>query len=211
MDQPRVLPEQLPTASFTTIYDDEDHLLTNVQVQHESVTNLTLPHPMLDHVVFTEVTFIGSVFDRLELTDAIFIKCDFSNCHFEKASFLRTRFVNCKMVGLDLTGTVLNNVQFDHCLLDLAMLCEMKLKTTDFITCRLTDASIMDDRLTKVRFNDCDLDKASFNQTALKNVNLSSCRFERLDLEPAMARGMLVNRDQAAMLAQYFNGVRVTD
>ncbi|RRK10116.1 pentapeptide repeat-containing protein [Lactiplantibacillus garii] len=209
MDQPRITPADLPAGQFNQILEDEDHLLDNCRISDETIPDTALVHPMFDHVSFENVTFTGRTFERLEITDAEFIKCDFSNCHFEKASLLRVQFKDCKMVGLDLTGAFLNNVSFDNDLLDLSMLCDMKLKATHFNDCRLTDASVMNDRLTRVQFNRCDLDQVSFYQTALKNIDLSTCHFERLDLEAAMARGMSVNLYQAANLAAYFNGIHV--
>ncbi|WP_238696344.1 pentapeptide repeat-containing protein [Lactiplantibacillus plantarum] len=67
----------------------------------------------------------------------------------------------------------------------------------------------MNNRLTTVKFNETNLDQVAFNDTALKNIDLSTCQFERLELDTAAARGMIVNIDQAAYLAAVLNGIKV--
>ena len=67
----------------------------------------------------------------------------------------------------------------------------------------------MNNRLPTLKFNENNLDQVAFNDTALKNIDIRTCQFERLELDTAAARGMIVNIDQAAYLAAALNGIKV--
>ena len=210
MQRPKLIAENLEEASFFTIYDDEDQMLMNQKVKNENAEEQTLERGIIEQSLFERVTFNQSDFYRLEITDSVFVNCDFSNCKMEEAVFYRCEFKNCKMLGANLDGAIFNNVLLEETYLELAAMNKMKFKDVIFKEFNLKDISFEENKIQgTVKFIDCNIDQMSFYDTSLKNIDFSSCHFERIDVEERLIRGLKVNADQAAVLAQLLMGIRV--
>lgn len=200
----KVLADNLSPASFFDIFDEEDFLLTDKLIENEFAEEQQIDHPYVEKSIFNRVTLTTSSFYKFEATDVIFNNCDFSNCNLEEAVLLRCEFRNCKMLGLNLNNAYISTCEFENCLMDLASINKVQLKTTHFIETSLKDVGFADNKLTKTTFASCKLNQISTYGTSLKGLDLTSNSFESLEADLASIRGVIVNEQQAAVLAQRY-------
>ncbi|MQS77265.1 hypothetical protein FHL06_13180 [Lactobacillus halodurans] len=92
----------------------------------------------------------------------------------------------------------------------MANLNRLNLKVVHFENDSLKDVSFNENKLSKTIFKNCDLNEMISMRTALKGIDFSDCHFETIDLDQNFIRGLKVNSEQAAFLASYFIGVKVS-
>ncbi|WP_235810623.1 pentapeptide repeat-containing protein [Lactiplantibacillus fabifermentans] len=150
MNAPKIDPTILPAIDLLTIRTAEDQLLANGAVVQQTVTNLTLTHPLIEQCYFENTILSENDFERLELTDVIFKNCDLSNGNFEQASLYRVQFENCKLVGATFDDGYFKDVSFKNCQLNLANFNATKFPAVTFTDSRLSDVNCMESTLSPV-------------------------------------------------------------
>lgn len=201
-----VNPDILSAGSFLDIFNTEDLLLKNKLIENEFDEEQQIEHPFVEQSIFNHVTLTKSSLYKFEATDVVFNNCDFSNCNLEEAVFLRCEFNNCKMLGINLNNAYISTCIFDHSTLDLASINHVQIKHCQFLESSLQDVGFTDNKLTKTTFNDCQLNQISTYGTSLKGLDLSLNSFELIEADFASLRGVIVNEQQAALLAaRYLN------
>jgi fluoroquinolone resistance protein len=128
--------------------------------------------------VYENCQFINCNFHKANLVDITFRESRFKDCDFSLASMKNTalsdiHFVGCKLVGVQFEecNPFLFSVDFENCLLKLAVFYQVKLKKTRFKNCNLQETDFSESDMTMATFDDCDLQRAVFQRTILEKAD----------------------------------------
>lgn len=113
-----------------------------------------------------------------DLSDLNFIDCTFEHCDLSIAKIHNTAFrgiafKHCKLLGLHFenANSLLFEVQFDTCQLNLSSFYQRSLKNTLFKGCSLHEVDFTEADLSNACFDNCDLSGAIFEQTNLEKAD----------------------------------------
>ncbi len=122
--------------------------------------------------------FINCNFYHSDLSNVVFRECTFSECDLSLTTLKNTvfndiKFVNCKLLGMQFheCKSFLFSVDFENCVLKLAVFYKMKLKKTMFKNCDLQEADFSEADLSDAVFENCDLQRATFDSTILEKAD----------------------------------------
>lgn len=134
--------------------------------------------------------FLNCDFSNTDLGKIKFTECRFTGCNLSAATITGTAFrdiifKDCKLLGLqfDTCNEMLFEVQFEHCIINLANFYNRKLKNTRFIHCMLTETDFSEADLSNAVFEYCDLSGAVFDNTILEKANLTTANNYSIDPE----------------------------
>jgi len=124
----------------------------------------------LSHITFRECRFEG---------------CDFSLTKLKNTALSNIHFIDCKLLGVqfDDCNPFLLFVDFENCLLKLAVFHKLKLKKTRFKNCNLQEVDFTEADLSSSSLDDCDLQRAIFHKTNLEKADLRSSFHYSIDPE----------------------------
>lgn len=110
-----------------------------------------------------------------DLMDAVVADADWSNERSRGASWKRVELRRCRLTGVELAESVLTDVTFAECRLDLAGLRLSRLERVVFRDCRLSECELYEARLEDVLFERCELRGASLDGVRIERVELRGC------------------------------------
>jgi uncharacterized protein YjbI with pentapeptide repeats len=110
--------------------------------------------------------------ERIGLSDAVMTHSDLTAANCAEASWQRVRLTNTRCSGLKLHMSVLKDVIFEDCKLDLSNFRFSKLRGVSFKNCILDEADFYNAEIENVSFQNCSLQKAEFSAAKCKNVDL---------------------------------------
>lgn len=135
-------------------------------------------------------TFLNCVFYNTDLSHITFRECKFDSCDFSLAKLKNTalndiRFVDCKLLGVQFEecNPFLLSLDFENCLLKLAVFNKIKLKKTHFKNCNLQETDFTETDLTASTFDNCDLQRAIFHKTILEKADFRTSFHYSIDPE----------------------------
>jgi len=121
------------------------------------------------------------VFYSGDLSHITFRECKFDSCDFSLARLKNTtlndiHFVDCKLLGVQFEecNPFLLSVDFENCLLKLAVFNKLKLKKTRFKNCNLQETDFTETDLSGSVFDNCDFQRAIFHRTNLEKADFRS-------------------------------------
>ena len=130
---------------------------------------------------YEDCKFVNCNFHEVDLLNVVFRECTFDGCDFSLASLKNTtlndiKFINCKLLGVQFEecNPFLFSLDFENCLLKLAVFYKLKLKKTGFKNCNLQETDFSEADLTAAMFDNCDMQRAIFNRTNLEKADFSS-------------------------------------
>jgi len=148
-------------------------------------SNKKFPCEVYENCKFTNCNFYSS-----NLIDVTFRECTFSDCDFSLASLKNTalndiHFTGCKLVGVqfDECNPFLFSVDFENCVLKLAVFYKVKLKKTGFKNCNLQETDFTEADMTSSLFDNCDLQRAIFQKTILEKADFRTSFHYSIDPE----------------------------
>jgi uncharacterized protein YjbI with pentapeptide repeats len=131
--------------------------------------------------VYENCQFINCNFYNTNLVNVTFRECRFEDCDFSLSSIKNTafsdiHFVGCKLVGVQFEecNPFLFSVDFENCVLKLAVFYKVKLKKTRFKNCNLQETDFTEADMTMATLDECDLHRAVFHKTILEKADLRS-------------------------------------
>jgi uncharacterized protein YjbI with pentapeptide repeats len=110
-----------------------------------------------------------------DLTDAVVEDADWSNTRLRGVTLKRVELRRCRLTGVELAESVLHDVMFVDCRLDLAGLRLAKLERVVFRDCRLAECELYEASLKDVLFERCELREAVFDGVRVERVELRGC------------------------------------
>lgn len=122
---------------------------------------------------YEDCKFVNCNFHNVDLLNVVFRECTFDGCDFSLACLKNTtlndvRFINCKLLGVQFEecNPFLLSVDFENCVLKLAVFNKLKLKKTCFRNCNLQETD-----LSASMFDNCDMQRAIFFRTNLEKTD----------------------------------------
>ena len=125
----------------------------------------------MDEVLCEKVGFSGARLARLSVRDARMNRCDFTTAHCPESSWRQVTFDGGRMTGWDVSRSMIKDVHFSNCKIDMVNFRFAKLQRVRFEDCVLVGADFAAAHLTEVSFERCILERADFSQSHLKQVD----------------------------------------
>lgn len=169
--------------------------------------------PEFDEALFEGVEAESTDLAKTGIIDSMIHKCNLSASKLTESSFQRVEISDTRMSGIDWYDSILKDVQFTNCKLDLANFRATKFKNVIFNDCVLTGADLQAAELVNVIFDSCDINEMDVNGCKLKNVDLRSSTFTVIKGTNAL-KGAVMSRQQLIMLAPIFAnevGIKIED
>lgn len=138
-----------------------------------------------EHCEFVNCNFANTDLSKIKFTECRFTGCNLSAASITGTAFREIVFKDCKLLGLqfDTCNEMLFEVQFEHCIINLANFFKRKLKNTRFIHCSLTETDFSEADLSNAVFEHCDLSGAVFDNTILEKTNFTTANNYSIDPE----------------------------
>lgn len=134
--------------------------------------------------------FLNCNFYSTDLSNSIFRKCTFIHSDLSLVTMKdvvldEITYRNCKLLGsrFDQCNNFLMTVNFDNCLLKLAIFHKLRLKKTRFENCDLQEVDFSETDLAESVFDNCNLQNAIFRKSHLEKVNFRSSYNYQIDPE----------------------------
>jgi len=153
-----------------------------------------------DESLLVSVGYGEARLEQLGLTDTELVRCDFAAARCSGSSFVRVRVTGGRLAGVDLSRSLLKDVIFQDCKLDMANFRFTKLARVRFINCTLRETDFQMAELTDVRFEACRLEKTAFDRCKLKDVDARGSQL--FDIRGWQSlRGLTIDPVQLAVIA----------
>ena len=171
-----------------------------VKVELVEAAGGSAPNASLDEAVLIKPQLQGAHLGKLHLTDCLVQAGDFTAAHCAETAWLRVRVTGTRFGGTDCSRSLLQDVTFERCKLNLANFRFATLKRVRFVDCDLSDADFQGADLQHVSFVDSLLAKTIFDRVKLKAVDARSSQL--IDLRGwESLRGLVVDDLQLAAIA----------
>lgn len=139
---------------------------------------------------YENCTFVNCNFYEADLLNITFRECKFDSCDFSLAKLKNTTlsdvsFAGCKLVGVqfDECKEFLLSLDFENCVLKLAVFYKLKLKKTCFKNCNLQETDFTEADLSGAEFDNCDLQRTIFHRTNLEKTDFRTSFHYSIDPE----------------------------
>jgi uncharacterized protein YjbI with pentapeptide repeats len=110
-----------------------------------------------------------------ELVDVVANDRDWASQRALRFSAHRVELRRCRLTGSELAESMLRDVTFDECRLDLVGLRHAKLERVVFRDCRMSECDLYGASLKDVLFERCELREATVSTASLQRVELRGC------------------------------------
>lgn len=194
-----LLPRRLPPGSIDVSGGQVEY--TGVTLAGGSFENCSFAGAAFEQVRCRHVTFIRAKLPRLLLLDVLLDVCDLSAASWDEGHIRRTEFTGCRMWATDLYRAQFQDVLFQECNAEHAVLAQTTYKATRFERCNLTGASFAEADLSAVVFYQCDLSQADLRGARLKGADLRGSILEGIQVNPQDLRGVIIEPVQAVHIA----------
>lgn len=127
----------------------------------------------IDHCHLKNVTFDNSEGTEVALAESIVEGSDLSR--LQMLGVMECLLSGAKLVGADLSSSLIRDTGFDGCVLRLANLRMSTLQRVAFSGCTIEDLDAYSAEFEDVTFNDCTLSAFSIDRVAAARVDLRGC------------------------------------
>ena len=154
-----------------------------------------------DSCVFREGAFAHAVLKRWRLVDCRFENCDLTAARLTGARLRGVSFKNCRAGGVNWAGASgLDDVSFNHCVLDHGVFAGAKLPRFAAVDCRLREADFGDADLRGADLSRCDLTAARFARADLSGADLRGATGYMIDARDTKMKKARVSLPEAVSL-----------
>ncbi|APX73225.1 pentapeptide repeat-containing protein [Companilactobacillus allii] len=195
----------------------------------ETITDQTLNMNQIEDGFYYKHCHFESISDSMNFSDIVFDHCDFEQTDFSRISFTNiewnhsqlagcdfnmSNWYNSKIKSMQLSGVDFNNSYFSNtvfvdCKAPYVNFSDSRFEKVDFTNCDLTGGFFQALKVKKsVKFPGSKLTDADLGETKLKGFELQDSEFDNITISPELARGLIVNQYQAAILIGIF-GIKV--
>jgi uncharacterized protein YjbI with pentapeptide repeats len=189
--------------------------LDGAEVECARLEGVSLAKTSGERATFEGVVIAGGTFAETRVAEMRWMdvrceRCDISLVEWTAAKLTRVELVDCRMSGARWVGAELEDVRFVSCQLDYAIFSGARFRRVAFEKCRLRDADFGGADLTGTIFSETELQSVDFGAAKLEGADVRTSTLRDVRLTSRDVRGLVVTRDQAAVLAQLF-GLVVKD
>jgi len=164
---------------------NQNKLYENKLFERIDYTTNSLDKGEYENCRFLNCNFYNGDLSHITFRECLFDGCDFSLAILKNTAINDIKFINCKLLGVlfDDCNPFLLSVDFENCLLKLAVFYKLKLKKTRFKNCNLQEADFTEADLSSSVLDDCDLQRAIFHKTNLEKADFRSSFHYSIDPE----------------------------
>ncbi len=168
-----------------------------------------------DQLRFDGVKLVAGTLASTKITSLTFLdvmaeRTDLSMAEWPSAKLTRTELRDCRVTGAKLLEGELVDVRFVDCQLDYASFASARFRQVAFERCRLREADFSGADLAGTLFVDCEMQGVDFSGAKLQGVDVSRSKLGEVRVGAGDVRGLIVNQEQATVIAQLF-GLVVRD
>jgi len=168
-----------------------------------------------ERVRFDAVHAVGAELEETRLTDVRWLdvlceRCNLSMIDWPKAVLTRVELRGCRVSGATLLEGQFEDVRFVDCQLDFATFSGARFQRVAFERCRLKEAAFIGADLGGVAFVGCEMHGVDLTNAKLQGADVRSSLLNEVRVGPTDVRGLIVNKEQASVLAKLF-GLVVRD
>lgn len=196
------IPHELHTVPNIRSLLRTDERLTGLLLQDIEIAHLAAKSTSLAESRVVRCTFLQAKIEKLQLQDCILEHSDFSGSNLSEASWHVVAVQSTRCSGVQLPNSLLKNVRFVGCRLDMANFRFAKLENVQFEQCVLTGLDFYNAQLKHVAFIDCDIEDVEFSGAKLTDVDLTSARIISIKGLSGL-KGAHITSDQLVALLPY--------
>jgi uncharacterized protein YjbI with pentapeptide repeats len=149
-----------------------DETIATVMCRSEDITGVSAYSATIRESVFEKLSAAGVELEKLSLMHIVVDHGDLTAANCEGSAWQTVHFIDSRCSGLKLQTSILKDVTFTHCKLDLVNFRYTKLKRVRFVNCILDEADFYMAELDHVYFESCSLQKTEFSSAKCKDVDL---------------------------------------
>jgi len=192
---------QLPTLTTADFFIEDEAFFEGQQFILADCSYLTAKNLIIRQSTLEKITLHKARLDNFEASNVIFRNCDFSNIEWLKASFHQVIFEQCKLTGANFAESYLRDCQFHDCLCDFTSFSQSNLKVVQFSQCHLTESEFYNIKWQHLTLIYNDLTRSNWGHTPLNKLDFSQNEFHQISLDHQNLRGLIVNTQQALVIA----------
>ncbi len=196
-----MLPKELEPRTLATLDGAE---LENVRLDDCKLGDQTGEHVRFDAVKVAGGTLGATKLAHLSWLDVLCERCDLSMIEWTQPTLVRVELRACRVTGAKFREARLDEVRFVDCLFDYASLSGARFRQVSFEACRLKEVDFSGADVAGTSFSRCELHGSDFTGAKLQGADVSTSSLGEIRAGPGDVRGLVVNREQAAVLAQLF-------
>jgi uncharacterized protein YjbI with pentapeptide repeats len=196
-----ILPKELEPRTLTS--------LDAAELEQCRLDACTLSNQSGERIRFDGVRILGGTLSATKLTyltwlDVLCERCDLSMIEWRGPKLTRVETRGCRITGARFHDGEFDNVRFVECQLDYTSFSKARFHNVAFEACRLKEADFSAAHLAGASFIRCDLKGVDFTGAKLHGADVSTSSLSEVRVGAGDVRGLVVNREQAAVLSQLF-------
>lgn len=174
--------------------------IENAILSNLDYTELKAKNASFEESVIERSHFVAAKLEKLSFMDVEAKASDFSAALCSDSSLVRVHFIGCRMIGVDFNRSVIKDVIFKDCKLDMANFRFAKLTRVRFMKCTFIDADFQAAEIREVAFDNCHLEKVEFGQCKIKQVDVRGSQLYDIKGWQSL-RGLIINSTQLVTIA----------
>jgi uncharacterized protein YjbI with pentapeptide repeats len=182
-------------------------IIAGAELERGLLDGCNLANQAGEHVRFDGIKVIGGTMGATKLADLAWLdviveRCDLSMIEWAGPKLTRVEIRASRVTGAKLHRGEFDDVRFVECQLDYASFAGARFRQVSFEACRLQEANFSGADVPGTSFVNCDLRGTDFTGAKLQGADVSSSSLGEIRIGAGDVRGLVVNREQAAVLSQ---------
>lgn len=200
----------LPNHFTNDFYLEDEATFEGIDINEMDYSYLTARNLMIRGSKLKKITMQRTRLERVECSNVIFEKCDLSNLDWIGGSFHQVVFDQCKLTGTNFAESYLRDCRFSNCIANFASFSGTNLKNVQFDHCQLNDSEFFEITWKHLFVEHNELTNSNWMNVRMTGLDFSSNEFERIMLSQDRLKDLIVNQEQALIIAAGL-GIKIVD
>ena len=180
----------------------KDEVLSGLSIQDVDVAELRAKGMVLHESSLVKCNFAQASLEKAQLRDCVMEACDLTATVLADSSWHALEVNGSRCSGLQLQNSLLKNVRFRDCKLDLANFRFARLEHVVFENCMIKDLDLYNAQAKHVAFIGCDIEDVEFSGAQLHDVDLTESALLSIKGLHGL-KGASISQEQLVRLAPY--------
>lgn len=190
--------KKLSPLSLSSLDGDVD-TITDASIENETISASLINFSIIKSRI-AKSDFAHSNFERLNLDNVIIENCIMLAGAFSESSWHTTAITGSLCSGIQLDKSILKNVRFTGCKLDVANFRYAKMTNIIFDSCVIDSMDFYNAELKNVQFIDCEINDLELQSSKLRNVDFRESKFIQVK-RVADLKGAKITTEQVIFLS----------
>lgn len=195
------LPPSLPTLIPGDFYLEEEKIFEGALLEDADCSYDTCKNLLLKQCQLKKITLQKTRLEQWECQHVVFEQCDFSNLECYGASFHRVVFKQCKLTGTNFADSYFRDCTFIDCTANFSSFSNTNIRTMLIDHCQCNDSEFTEVDWKHLTLKENQLNNSNWFHTKLASLDFRSNRFEKIALSMAQLKGLVVDQEQALIIA----------